>query len=70
MNNLIIKLKKYMEIEVQSLKNQLEDKTELLEELRQYCNEHCTHVWIHDMIDINPDKSQTIIYCEKCETYK
>ena len=67
MCDLIIKLKKHMEIEVQSLKNQLEDKTELLEELRQYCNEHCQHIWIYDWIDTDVENSQQIIYCEKCE---
>jgi hypothetical protein len=26
----------------------------------------CVHIFIKDLIDIDPDRSQTIIYCEKC----
>ena len=28
----------------------------------------CDHVVVKDLIDISPDESQIIIYCEKCET--
>lgn len=27
----------------------------------------CNHEWINDTIDINPDRSQNICYCVKCE---
>ena len=27
----------------------------------------CKHVWIRDLIDIDPDRSMEIIYCELCE---
>lgn len=30
----------------------------------------CDHKWIDDTIDINENKSQTIIYCEYCEISK
>jgi len=26
----------------------------------------CEHVWINDDIDIDPDRSQRIVYCSKC----
>lgn len=39
--------------------------------LKNICNllkEKCNHVIIHDCIDISSDKSQSITYCENCET--
>lgn len=30
----------------------------------------CIHEWIYDLIDISPDKSETICYCCKCELTK
>lgn len=30
----------------------------------------CSHDWIYDSIDINPEYSQTICYCQKCEVTK
>jgi|UniRef100_A0A6C0IMM6 hypothetical protein len=40
-------------------------------EIKYICNVlklKCNHVLVNDSIDISPDESQTIIYCEKCET--
>ena len=70
MLEIIYKLKLFLEREVQFLHNELENKTELLTELITYCRENCQHEWINDMIDINPDKSQRIIYCQKCQLSK
>jgi hypothetical protein len=30
----------------------------------------CQHEWIKDLIDIDPEKSQMICYCVKCELTK
>jgi len=30
----------------------------------------CNHEWIEDLIDLNPDQSQTITYCRLCEISK
>lgn len=30
----------------------------------------CNHEWVYDTIDINPDRSQNICYCVKCEVTK
>ena len=30
----------------------------------------CQHDWVHDLIDITPDKSQQICYCKNCEVTK
>ena len=50
----------------------LETKRELLEarrqeliELRSY-QDSCEHLFVKDLIDLNPDKSITIEYCERC----
>ena len=70
MHEIIYKLKSHFEREVQSLRNEIESATQLLSELRRYCREQCEHEWVKDYIDINPDKSQHIIYCSKCELMK
>ena len=33
-------------------------------------NNICEHEWINDYIDINPELSQRITYCKKCEVSK
>ena len=35
--------------------------------MEKYIETHCQHHIIHDVIDISPDASQTIRYCEYCE---
>jgi len=40
-------------------------------ETKNICNtlkSKCSHIFVRDSVDITPDESQTIIYCEKCET--
>jgi len=70
MHEIIYKLKSRLEREVQSLKNEIEITTELLTELKIYCRDQCEHEWVDDLIDIDPDKSQHIVYCQKCELMK
>ena len=70
MHEIIYKLKLLLEREVQSLHNEIEFKRELLTEIKTYCRNNCTHKWIDDLIDIDPDTTKRIIYCEKCELNK
>lgn len=35
-------------------------------QINNYIDTYCQHNYISDLIDINPDYSQTIQYCEKC----
>jgi len=40
-------------------------------EIKNICNvlkSKCNHILVNDYIDISPDESQSIIYCELCET--
>lgn len=39
----------------------------LLKQIDKYLYKHCKHVIVKDLIDIDPDRSKTIYYCEKCE---
>jgi hypothetical protein len=43
---------------------------ENVEKLKNICNnkiiELCDHDYINDLIDITPDRSENIIYCQKC----
>jgi len=40
-------------------------------EIKNICNvlkSKCNHILVNDSIDISPDESQNIIYCELCES--
>lgn len=45
-----------------------------LETLKKYIENkiknRCVHEWVDDLIDIDPDRSQRICYCVKCELTK
>lgn len=34
--------------------------------VEEYIVKHCHHEIINDLIDIDPDRSKSISYCEKC----
>ena len=38
----------------------------ILKSVNEYLHLHCNHNYVVDSIDIDPDRSQTIRYCEKC----
>ena len=43
------------------------DKSEVIKKNRLKKKAACKHKLVKDMIDITPDKSETIVYCVKCE---
>ena len=45
----------------------IRQRTELLTRINSQIEHNCVHVWETDLIDIDPDCSQTIKYCSKCE---
>jgi len=38
--------------------------------IKDLINNKCEHEWIDDLIDIDPDRTQNICYCVKCEVTK
>ena len=52
-------------------KEQFVSKLNCMIQLRNICDKKirklCNHKFINDVIDINPEKSQNITYCEICE---
>ena len=43
------------------------DYNNILEIVNNYINKNCLHKIVIDSIDIDPERSETIYYCEKCE---
>lgn len=43
------------------------DYNKIIKEINSFLLKNCNHVWIDDSIDITPDESKTIRYCENCE---
>lgn len=39
---------------------------DVLTQINSFIEKNCDHHYIYDLIDINPDYSRTIQYCEKC----
>lgn len=70
MFNTLVYTRKIIESDIIFLNSQLETKKHLLKEINERIEENCNHNWITDSIDIDPDRSQTIIYCEHCEKNK
>jgi len=66
----LVYTRKIIESDVIFLQSQLETKKHLLKEINKRIEENCNHNWITDLIDIDPDTSKTIIYCEHCEKNK
>ena len=49
--------------------NRRKEKYEKIKSLvNEYLKEFCEHIIIEDVIDIDPDRSKYIRYCEKCES--
>lgn len=42
------------------------DHQAIMDFINEYLLKYCSHNKIHDLIDITPDKSMNIIYCNKC----
>lgn len=34
--------------------------------MEKFIRTYCNHEIVHDLIDIDPDRSKSITYCEKC----
>ena len=47
---------------------QTPDYLDILNRVKKYLHKHCKHNVVHDLIDIDPDRSQEISYCTICES--
>ena len=63
----MIYLKDSLEREIQSLKNSIEEHEMNLQTIKSFLRKYCSHEWVIDDIDIDPDRSRRIKYCLKCE---
>jgi hypothetical protein len=54
------------EIEILLIELDDENLKNALKHCDQYLINHCPHQYITDLIDIDPEKSQTICYCKLC----
>ncbi len=50
----------------QSLNTDEENYQNVLDHCREYLKTHCSHRIVTDDIDIDPDKSQRVRYCDEC----
>jgi len=64
----LISLKRSLENDIQGMEYTLEVRKTEVKFLTELLKEHCNHTLVNDMIDIDPDKSMHISYCEKCES--
>lgn len=51
-----------------SLENQSNEYKKIINDIKCYLNENCSHSFLKDVIDITPDKSKEVMYCEHCYT--
>ena len=47
-------------------KNKLDYNKNMLKKIDNFIIKKCQHVWVNDLIDIDPDRSKNIKYCSKC----
>lgn len=60
----------YLIDSIHEYENKIHEHELIIEHLNQIIYENCEHEFLEDVIDINPDKSQHITYCKKCEYTK
>ena len=66
----LIYVQRHLQRDIAQLKYEVERKKEILKKVEEEIRNNCTHQWVRDSIDIDPDRSQTIFYCSKCELSK
>jgi len=43
-----------------------DDYSKIVQLIEEYVMKHCNHKMVRDLIDIDPDRSKSIVYCENC----
>ena len=64
-DNIYIKLLKLFDEE--SILDLIQDLNKFNNLVSHKIDNCCNHEWLEDLIDLNPEKSQKISYCKKCE---
>ncbi len=49
-------------------KNRTAHFDKILKDINHFIENRCEHRWIVDSIDIDPDRSRSVCYCEYCFT--
>jgi len=53
-----------------SLKDLLQIIVEFNDKVANELYQNCSHDFVNDMVDIDPDRSEEITYCSKCDLHK
>lgn len=53
-----------------SFKDLIKIVTEFNDKLANELYQNCSHNFVSDMVDIDPDTSAEIVYCDKCDLHK
>ena len=63
-----VKVMVYAKLSLQAIPTEIQDAdyTKILETIEEYIETNCQHVKVDDLIDIDPDRSKSITYCEVC----
>ena len=67
-HNIYFMTKALESIERLPIEERDQDYTKLINEIKGYLYDHCSHHFIKDIIDITPDRSKEIFFCEMCYT--
>ena len=67
MINKMLQAKRVLENSNPTCKNNIDYK-KINNDIKLFLFTYCTHEWKTDDIDISPEKSQKITYCEICES--
>jgi hypothetical protein len=66
-NEILIEKLINFQLKIETHKNSFDNKLKnIFSLINEYILENCNHDKVYDLIDIDPDKSQSIIYCSKC----
>lgn len=66
----LIYVKRQLENDIQWIESDLISKRATLDKVYEIIRKNCDHVWVDDWIDLTPDRSKRIIYCQHCELNK
>ena len=66
--NTMVVIRNLLEQEASSEKKECSFFLDIYKKVQIYIETYCQHELVEDLIDIDLDRSKTIVYCSKCET--